>query len=56
MNKVFPIVTGEDAEKIQKAFEEAKHPKEGTIQYKLLEEWRKRKNEQNISHRRRTNQ
>lgn len=53
MNKVFPIVTGEDAKKVQQALEEAKHPKEGTIQHKLLEEWRKRKNEQNISHWRR---
>lgn len=55
MDKVFPIVTGEDAKKIQKALEEAKHPKEGTVQYKLLEEWRKH-NEQNISCWRRTNQ
>ena len=49
MNKVFPIITGEDAKKVQQALEEAKHPKEGTIQYKLQQEWRKRKNEQNIS-------
>ena len=36
MNKVFPIVTGEDAKKVQQALEEAKHPKEGTIQCELL--------------------
>ena len=54
MNKVFPIITGEDAKKVQQALEEAKHPKEGTMSYKLLEEWRKRKNEQNIPCRRRS--
>ena len=54
MNKVFPIITGEDAKKVKQALEEAKKPpKEGTLNYKLLEEWRK-KNEQNVPCRRRS--